>query len=144
MSDSSDLPEDVRRLLHEHIESYEQLEVLLLLRRERYEAWTPDTLAVRLRLGEALVAGALATLKSAGLISADADSDSAGRSPRYVYRPASSGLDATVGILDREYAERPISVIKLMSANSIERVRTAALHTFADAFVLNKKDKDRG
>lgn len=141
MSDSSDLPEDVRRLLHEHIDSYEQLEVLLLLRRERYEAWTPDGLASRLRISEALIEPALATLKSAGLISADAAD---AQPPRYAYRPASSGLDATVGILDREYAERPISIIKLMSANSIERVRTAALHTFADAFVLNKKEKDRG
>lgn len=148
MSDSSDLPEDVRRLLHEHIDSYEQLEVLLLLRRERYEAWTTDALATRLHVAEALIAPALSTLKAAGLVTADANGDSAGQPSRYAYRPASSGLDATVGILDREYAERPISIIKLMSANSIERVRTAALHTFADAFVLNKnsskKDKDRG
>jgi hypothetical protein len=148
VSDSSDLPEDVRSLLHEHIESYEQLEVLLLLRRERYEAWTPEALATRLHVAEPLITPALTTLKAAGLVTADAGSGSAGQPSRYSYRPASSGLDATVAILDREYAERPISIIKLMSANSIERVRTAALHTFADAFVLNKnsgkKDKDRG
>jgi hypothetical protein len=29
-------------------------------------------------------------------------------------------------------------------ANAIERLHTAALHTFADAFVLNEKGKDRG
>ena len=148
VSDSSDLPEDVRILLHEHIETYEQLEVLLLLRRERYEAWTPEALAARLHVAEALVQPALSTLKAAGLVTTDGTSDSAGHPRRYAYRPASSGLDATVGILDREYAERPISIIRLMSANSIERVRTAALHTFADAFILNKslskKDKDRG
>ena len=142
MTGSSDLPEDVRRLLQEHVESYEQLEILLLLRRLRYEAWTPAALATRLRINEALVVPALASLKAAGLLSTDTESGSAAQPPRYAYRPASSGLDATVGILDREYAERPISIIKLMSANSIERVRTAALHTFADAFVLSKKDKD--
>jgi hypothetical protein len=141
---SSDLPEDVRRLLQEHIESYEQLEILLLLRRVRYEAWTSASLATRLRINEALVAPALASLRAAGLLGADTSDDPAAQPPRYAYRPSSSGLDATVGILDREYAERPISIIKLMSANSIERVRTAALHTFADAFVLNRKDKDRG
>ena len=144
MSDSSDLPEDVRKLLHEHIESYEQLEVLLLLRRERYEAWTVNALATRLRIGEALIEPALAALRSAGLVSVDKGAGSGAQPPRHVYRPTSSGLDATVGKLDREYAERPISIIKAMSANSIERLRTAALHTFADAFVLNKKDKDRG
>jgi hypothetical protein len=35
VSDANDLPQDVRALLHEYIESYEQLETLLLLRRER-------------------------------------------------------------------------------------------------------------
>ena len=64
--------------------------------------------------------------------------------PRFAYRPTSSGLDAAAGRLDREYAERPIRIIQLMSANAIERVRTAALHTFADAFVLKKKDSDGG
>jgi len=137
---ADDLPEDVRALLHEHIESYEQLEVLLLLRRERYEEWTIGGLAARLHLRQELIASALEGLKSGGLVA----STHATPAPRFAYRPASSGLDAAAGRLDREYAERPIRIIQLMSANAIERVRTAALHTFADAFVLKKKDDDRG
>ena len=139
MSDASDLPEDVRALLHEHIESYEQLETLLLLRRERYEQWTGEALAARLRVRAELIASALVGLEASGLVAAT------GAAPgRFAYRAASSGLDAAVGRLEREYAERPILIIQLMSANAIERVRTAALHTLADAFVLKKKDKDRG
>lgn len=139
MTDASDLPEDVRALIHEHIESYEHLETLLLLRRERYEQWTSDTLAARLHVRPELVAAALASLKASGLV------ETTGTAPTcFAYRAASSGLDAAVGRLEREYAERPILIIQLMSANSIERLRTAALHTFADAFILNKKDKDRG
>ena len=139
MSNASDLPEDVRALLHEHIESYEQLEMLLLLRRERYEEWTGQGLAERLRVQAELIDAALAGLEASGLV------QPAGTAPaRYAYRPVSPGLDAAVGRLEHEYAERPILVIQLMSANAIERLRTAALHTFADAFVLKKKDKDRG
>jgi hypothetical protein len=139
LSDARELPEDVRALLHEHIESYEQLEVLLLLRRERYEQWTGEALAARLRVRAELIDTALAGLEASGLI------ELAGAAPaRFAYRPASSGLDAAVGRLEREYAERPILVIQLMSTNAIERLRTAALHTFADAFVLKKKDKDSG
>lgn len=138
MSSTEDLPEDVRALLNEHIESYEQLEVLLLLRRERYEEWTVDGLATRLHVREELVGSALEGLKAAGLVVATSST------PRFAYRPTSSGLDAAAGRLDREYAERPIRIIQLMSANAIERVRTAALHTFADAFVLKKKDSDGG
>jgi len=139
VSDPSDLPEDVRALLHEHIDSYEQLEVLLLLRRERYEEWTAEGLAARLHVRAELVHGALASLEASGLLA------TTGAGPRrYAYRPASSGLETAAGRLEREYAERPILIIQLMSANAIERLRTAALHTFADAFVLNKKGRDRG
>lgn len=139
MSDISDLPDDVRELLNEHIESYEQLETLLLLRRERYEEWTIEGLAARLHVRAELVETALAGLKTSGLVEATAAVPA-----RFAYRPASSRLDAASGRLEREYAERPILVIQLMSANSIERLRTATLHTFADAFVLKKRDKDRG
>ncbi len=139
MSGTDDLPEDVRALLHEHIETYEQLETLLLLRRERYEQWTSEGLAARLRVRGELIAPALAGLEASGLVQA------AGLTPtRLAYRPASPGLDAAAGRLEREYAERPILIIQLMSANAIERLRTATLHTFADAFVLKKKGKDSG
>lgn len=138
MSGPDDLPEDVRVLLHEHIESYEQLEVLLLLRRERYEEWTVDGLATRLHVHAELVGSALEGLRAGGLVAATAPASA----PRFAYRPASSELDTAAGRLDREYAERPIRIIQLMSANAIDRVRTAALHTFADAFVLKRDKKD--
>lgn len=140
MSNGDDLPEDVRALLHEHIESYEQLEVLLLLRRERYEDWTAAGLSTRLHLREELVGSAVEGLEAGGLVAMT----STGPMPRFAYRPTSSGIDAAAGRLDREYAERPIRIIQLMSANAIYRVRTAALHTFADAFVLKRKDTNRG
>lgn len=141
MTEADDLPEDVRALLHEHIESYEQLEVLLLLLRERYEEWTIEGLAARLHVRAELIAPALEGLKASGLVAVTA----ATPAPRFAYRPTSSGMDAAAGRLDWEYLERPIRIIQLMSTNAIERLRTAALHTFADAFVLNKKkDGDRG
>jgi len=139
VSGASDLPDDVRALLHEHIDSYEQLEILLLLRRERHEQWTGERLAARLRVRAELIEPALAGLKTGGLVEA------VGVAPtRFTYHPATAELDASVGRLEQEYAQRPILVIQLMSANAIDRLRTAALHTFADAFILKKKDNDRG
>jgi hypothetical protein len=135
---AGDLPDDVRSLLHEHIESYEQLEVLLLLLRERYEEWTIAGLAARLHVREELIGAALEGLRAGGLAAVSA----ATPAPRFAYRPTSSGMDAAAGRLAQEYLERPIRIIQLMSANAIERLRTAALHTFADAFVLNKKKDD--
>jgi hypothetical protein len=137
---TEDLADDVRALLHDHIESYEQLEVLLLLRRERHEQWTISGLAARTHIRGELIALALQGLESSGLVAAV----DAAPEPHFAYRPASSGIDSAAGSLEREYAERPIRIIQLMSAHAIDRLRTAALHTFADAFVLKKKDTDRG
>jgi hypothetical protein len=137
MSGADGLPEDVCALLNEHIESYEQLEVLLLMRRERYEEWTVTGLAARLHVHAELIGSALEGLKAGGLVTAISAAP-----PRFAYRPTSSGLDAAAGRLDREYAERPIRIIQLMSTNAIERLRTAALHAFADAFVLKKDEND--
>lgn len=139
MTGADDLPADVRALLHEHIESYEQLETLLLLRRERHGQWTARAVAERLRVQEELIDTGLAGLEASGLVQPDGAAP-----PRVAYRPASPRLETAVDRLEREYAQRPILIIQLMSANAIERLRTAALHTFADAFVLKKKDKDRG
>lgn len=45
---TSELPPDVTRLLRDHIESYEQLELLLLLREELGHSWTEEALSARL------------------------------------------------------------------------------------------------
>jgi hypothetical protein len=37
---ADEVPEAVRAFLYDHIESYEHLEILLLLQRERAETWT--------------------------------------------------------------------------------------------------------
>ena len=139
MTGADDLPADVRALLHDHIESYEQLETLLLLRREPHGQWSGRAVAERLRVRQELIHTGLAGLETSGLLQSDG-----GASPRFAYRPATPRLEAAVDLLEREYVQRPILIIQLMSANAIERLRTAALHTFADAFVLKKKDKDRG
>jgi hypothetical protein len=62
---------------------------------------------------------------------------------RYTGGSRAAGLEMTIARLATVYAARPIEIIRLMTSNAIERVRTAALRTFVDAFVLRKdKDKD--
>ena len=135
MSDPNALPSEVRELLERHIESYEELELLLLLRRERSpEGFTAGRLIERLpHIPASLIPPALARLLASGLLGATGSD-----TPHYAYRPASPGIDTAAALLEREYAERPIRIMQLMSAHAIERVRTAALRTFAEAFVLKK------
>jgi hypothetical protein len=123
--------------LRDCVESYEQLEVALLLRAERDHPWTEEALSGRLGLSALLVAEALAGLQWAGLV----DVRVVGIEKQYGYRLQSESVEAMIGRLAQMYREHPMPVIKLMTANAIQRVRTAALRTFADAFIL-RKDKN--
>jgi hypothetical protein len=135
-----EVTEDVREFLHDAIESYEQLELLLLLKREPAQHWSLQSLSARLRISSSLIEAALPALLATKLL----QSDTTCPEVHYSYAQASDALDATVTRLERLYAEQPILIVKLMSANAIERVRTAALHTFADAFILRSRGKDNG
>jgi DNA-binding MarR family transcriptional regulator len=130
---------EVEALLHDHIESYEQLELLLLMRGDREALWTAEALSARLHMHSSLVQAALDRLESAGFIEVRA----AGIEKRHAYLGQSDNVEATISQLAAGYRENPIPIIKLMSANAIERLRTGALRTFADAFIL-RKGKYRG
>lgn len=133
------VPVDLKSLLHDRIETYEQLEILRLLHRNRVEKWTAHRIAEQLNLTATLVSSALDGLRANALVEARTV-------PNYcalAYALAPAPLGETLGRLVELYEQQPIEIIKLMSTNAIERVRTAALRAFADAFVL-RKDKDNG
>jgi hypothetical protein len=127
----------VRDFLLEHVETYEQLEVLLLLCRQRDRSWTPESVGERLRLSTLVAAKALDDLTRGRLV----DHLRVGRQSSYTFRPASTKLASTVEALVREYDESPLNIIHLMNTNALDRVRSAAARTFADAFVIDPKKK---
>lgn len=133
----SELPPDVDEFLRDHIESYEQLELLLIMRSDTGPSWTEETLGARLRITSAPVRAALDRLESAGFAEARVQAGE----KHYAYLCQSDNVEATISRLAAAYREYPIPIIKVMSANAIERLRTAALRTFADAFIV-RKDKN--
>lgn len=135
----NELPPDVQKFLHAHIASYEQLELLLALRGDQARSWTEEALCERLSINPASLRGAVEGLQSGHFLATRAQ----GGESYYSYLPQREDVEATIGRLAATYREYPIPIIKHMSANAIERLRSAALRTFADAFIL-RKDKDRG
>jgi predicted transcriptional regulator len=133
-----ELSEDVQQLLREHIESFEQLGLLLLLHDERDLCWTQEALSSRLGLPDSLVLEGLDGLRSAGFVESATENNRAG----YRYCVQHQRLETTIARLAQAYKEQPMPVIKLMTANAIERMRTAAVRTFADAFIVRKENKD--
>lgn len=129
------LDADVQAFLRDRIESYEQLEILVLLRARRGEALTPSAVALELHISESDAELALRALCRQGLLNVMLSPDLL----LFRYQPQNPELAALGDRLTSAYAERRLEVVRLMTANSIERLRARALKTFANAFLLGKK-----
>lgn len=121
---------EVRRLLFERIASYEQLEALLLLRADGARFSSVPELVAILRIDETSVVAALEALEAHRLLEKRTAPVS------YRYAPADAATAGLVDRLARLYVEQRLEVIRQMSTNAIERVRSSAARAFADAFLL--------
>jgi hypothetical protein len=136
MTADAEIPDDVQAFLRDQIESYEELEVLLLLHGSHGQWLDVDAIKAQLPLPgismetvEILVARQLLVVRAT---LAD---------PVYAYGPANHAVEATVARLAQSYAVAPLALMKLMTNNAMNRLRVSALETFADAFVLRRKKK---
>jgi hypothetical protein len=129
-----ELPADVKHLLVDSIESYEQLEILLLLRADAHE-WTPNRVAAQLGIDVESTRHALDHLVGRDLLER--------RERAYRYRPRVVGLaEAVAGLAVAYRGERRLQVMRAVNANAMKRVRSSAARLFADAFVLGKGRQD--
>ena len=119
--------DEVLSFVQRSVKSVWALELLLLLKRERRQAWRLDDLVRELRSSDAAVDGALESLQAAGFVTTEP-----GELVRYA--PASPHLDQMAERIEAVYAAKPMAVAKaIMSAPN------DTLRIFADAFKL----KDR-
>jgi hypothetical protein len=127
----------LRAFLFAHVESYEQLTVLLLLYRSD-DARTVTLIASELKVDaretkfvvDRLVASKLVTLETKG------------EAVLYRYSPGSQDLALQVQALAAAYEDNQVRLVELMTANAIERMRTNALRAFADGFRWRGSKKD--
>lgn len=124
------LPEDVHRFLYQNIDSVEQLEVLLLLRRAPERGCTAEDVARELYSHPSSILHRMASLAGRGLLR-EVDPG------RYQYAPRSTELHDTVGRVAETYRERRVAVITLIASKPIENVRA-----FSDAFRLRRKKEE--
>lgn len=114
--------ERVRNLIFEHIDSVEQLEILLFLREHPERSWTSQEISTELRSSQASVEKRIAVLVSIGLVSQNAKN--------FTYDPAREDL---VRELSETYKIRPHRVLELIFS-PMKRARH-----FADAFMVPTK-----
>lgn len=133
-----EIPEDIRLFLLEHVESYEQLDILALLRPQAERSFSADEVAGAANIALSAAEIALSGLHHGGILEGTPDAGG----PRFRYAPRNPGIDGLVDRLLRAYKENPLGIVKLMSANAIDRVRNYAIRAFANSFVLERKKKD--
>jgi hypothetical protein len=135
---TEEIPEDVRSFLLDHIESYAQIEILALLRKQPDRSFSPEAAAAASNIPESAAEQALVDLHKSGVLVVTARS---GRQ-EFRYDPRLPATDRTVERLLQAFGDNPIAIVKLMNATAMERVRTSAMRAFANAFVLRSKKKD--
>jgi hypothetical protein len=126
---ASGIPDPVRQLIAQHIESVEQLEVLLHLRANADRTWTADEVAQNLHIQPDSAERRLDDLRARGFFAVEEN--------RYRYSPAQPAMDALVGGLAQVYSTHRVSVISLIFSKP-----TDTIQTFADAFRFRPREED--
>jgi hypothetical protein len=104
------------------------LELLILLRREPGREWRQEALVRELRSSSDAVAQALAHLSRSGLI--------VELSEGFRYQPSPPQLDDICRRLERQYAAKPVTVIRAIFEMPSEKLRI-----FANAFRISGNPK---
>jgi AraC-like DNA-binding protein len=124
------LPQDVHQFLYQHVESVEQLEVLILLLEHPERGWSPDEVARRLYSHPASIARRLAMLLGQGLLREIEPGC-------YQYAPRTDELHGTTLRVAAMYRERRVAVVTLIASKPIENVRA-----FSEAFRLRRSKEE--
>jgi hypothetical protein len=121
----AELPERVRSLILEAIDSVAELEALLLLREAPGKRWTVEATSARLYVEPAVAAQVLTVLARRGLL----DESTEG----FTYQPASSTLADDVSELARSYSTTLIAVTNLIHSKP-----SSSIQDFARAFRIRR------
>ena len=121
------------RLLEDHLHSYEKLEVLHAVHNGARAMSRAEVIAAA-RLDESIVVTELGELQRAGFIAIDAAGLATLGAPART--PA---CEEVLGL----YAEDRGTLLPLLSAIAMGRIRSMTARAFADAFVIRKKRGDQ-
>jgi hypothetical protein len=123
---SDEVPDAVKRLIAEHIDTIPELEAILLLRQCRERDWSAAEAGQRLYVSAAVGSHILSVLAERGFLSR--------QDQRFRYQPATRELESVVDHLAETYARQLVSVTRLVHGKP-----SASVRQFADAFRFRKE-----
>jgi hypothetical protein len=124
----SEISKEVLEYIAEHINSLEQLEILLLLKDQPTREWTAEAVFTVIQSSQSSVSQRLQEFGEKGLLIQR-------QTGLFQYAPKDESLAQTIHALSAAYKERRMKVIELIYRKPIDEVQS-----FADAFKL-RKDK---
>ena len=134
----SESGEPLRQFLHDSVKSFEELEALLFLARHEGQEFSAEQVASALNAAAETLDEALEELASVGEL---VKMTQRAAVPLYRYAPRDETTRQHVTELEAAYSDRRMSVVQMLSANALERVRRAAMRRLADAFRLERGKK---
>ena len=137
---TAEVSPEVRAFLKANVMTHEHVEVLLLIAGDA-QPWTAQEAAEQLNLPLEIAEEAMTHLWRVKLLEARSMPS---RRSGFAYAPGSPEVSACVGALAAEYAANRFAIVQLLGTLAIERLRNAAIHHFADAFVLKAKARKDG
>ena len=129
---SEEITPQLREFIAAHITSVAQLEILLLLKTNPTQSWTPELIARELRIDPKAAAEQLAGLLKDGFLVSDAPA-------AYRYAPKSPALDEGVIALAQAYLVRRVTITGLIFSQPNRVIRA-----FSDAFRIRKDEPHGG
>ncbi len=117
---------DYQAFLEEYITSYEELEVLLLLRRELPRALEPAQIATQLRMSQPMAQAALEHLVSKQVL----EVTSGAEAPGFRFCPLAPEANAQLQRIAEIHEAASPRLMKVINRQAIERVRSKAAQTF--------------
>lgn len=119
------IPENVKRLIAERIDSIPELEAVLLLKDHPDRSWDADQAGARLYVSRTVASHVLAALAGRGLLRREGQA--------YRYAPTDDSLRADIEDLAGCYSRQLVDVTQLVHSKP-----GAIVRSFADAFRFRK------
>lgn len=127
---TQELPATVKALMRQ-IETHEQLDAVLVIASDPSRLWTLEEVMGRTRLSQEMAEASLEGLVRQGLLVS---------APEGWRLPSDPHLLEALEQLAAHYRDNLVAIIRELTENALARVRTKALRTFADAFVVKRRD----
>jgi DNA-binding MarR family transcriptional regulator len=126
--------DDIAALLRDLVASFEQLEALLALHSVPAQWLDVVDLATRVGAPTDALDDALHQLHMRGLVQRQQTE----QAQRWQYAPSSEAA-ARVDRLADLYQRQRLEIMRVLSAQAVDRIRNAASRAFADAFVIGRR-----